>query len=71
MMAFKDKDRAMSEIMAAAESEAQYWSQALYSRPMNDALAQIIGHAVAAGIKRALELQYSHEEFEQDIGLKD
>lgn len=70
MMAFKDKDKAMNEIAIASQNEAQYWSQSLMNQPMNHAIAQIVGYAVAAGIRKAMELQYSQDDFENDLTLK-
>lgn len=69
-MNFRDKDAAMAEIMIAAENEAQYWSNAMTNQPLNSALAQIIGAAVAAGIRKAIEVQYTQDDFEKDLTLK-
>lgn len=69
-MNFRDKEKAMQEIMIAAENEAQYWSSAMTNQPLNSALAQIIGAAVAAGIRKAIEVQYTQDDFEKDLDLK-
>lgn len=69
-MNFRDKDRALSEIMTAAEAEAQYQSHLMQGLPISNALAQIIGAAVAAGIRKAIEVQYTQDDFEKDMTLK-
>lgn len=69
-MNFRDKEKAMQEIMTAAENEAKFWSSAMTNQPLNSVLAQIIGAAVAAGISKAIEVQYTQDDFEKDLDLK-
>jgi hypothetical protein len=70
MMTFRDKEDAMRQIVYEAQGEAQYWSNSLMNQPLNYAISQIIGYAVAAGIRKAIELQYTQDDFEKDIQLK-
>lgn len=69
-MMFKDKEKAFQEIADTASAEAQFWASGHLNRPIDLNLAQIIGAAVAAGIQKAIELQYSQEDLESDLGLK-
>ena len=69
-MRFRDREKSLNAICVEVENEVQYWSQRYTNRPINEALAQVIAVAVTTGIRRALEEQYTDEDFEKDIGLK-
>lgn len=69
-MRFRDREKSLNAICAEVENEVQYWSQRYTNQPINEALAQVIAVAVTTGIRKALEEQYTDEDFEKDIGLK-
>lgn len=70
MIAFRDKHQAMMAIENAAADAARSASWALTGQPLQDAIAQIVGQAVRAGMEEAFRQMYSQEDLEQDLELK-
>ncbi len=70
-MRFKlNKEQMFWAIASEAQMAAKNASYCLTNQPMNEALAQIIGQAVAAGFKKMMDEAYTDDDFEKDIGLK-
>lgn len=77
MMLKKTREEMLNQIQANVHA-ATYnnlakltWSSPVTMHDLQYAIQQAISDGVREGFKVFLDNQYSHEEFEQDIGLKD
>lgn len=61
--------RAMSAANSALQNGFGYNNQAM--QPLVNAIAQAIAQATAESFRVMMEQQYTDEDFERDIGLKD
>lgn len=70
MIRLKDYEEDLSYIQSMVISRVRSEAYLLNSMPVQDAIAHLISEGVREGLERLLEKQYTHEDFERDVGLK-
>lgn len=69
MLQWDIQARAQSAANTALQNGFGYNNQAM--QPMTNAIAQAISMAIAEGFRTMMEAQYTDDDFERDLGLKD
>ena len=69
MLIFKDNEQALNLIFNEVDHIVRQRGAAIYGNDVNHRFANLIAAAVEAAFRKAIEIQYTDQDFESDIGL--